>query len=440
MSVIKRLHRLTGESPGGTESPTHSEQIAVLRKRIDEIMAHRPESRPSASSPANRRSFSLKDVIAGEDCHNAAGTCFIQETPVDASARHGHRRISDFADLNMQAAAFLAKNALLAGYPLEEGLFLDTETTGLAGGTGTMAFLIGLGWFERGRFIVRQIFARDFAEERAALTHLADIAGARRFLVSFNGKTFDVGLLSTRYILNRMQNPFAMLPHLDLLYPARRLIAHRLENCRLATIEERVLGLVRQDDVPGSDIPQRYFDWLRGGDARPLQDVFTHNRLDIISLAALMGHLTELTHGRPDIVRADARDLLALARWYNDRQDTWQAQCLLTSLVVSCETAVQMEARKTLSLIYKRAGRWEEAVGLWQQMARDHSDDLFALIELAKWYEHRAHDVETALKLVRHAIRQAGGGGQVTTAEREALLHRRQRLQQRQAEQPERND
>ncbi|MDD5169924.1 MAG: ribonuclease H-like domain-containing protein [Syntrophales bacterium] len=438
MSVIKRLHRLTGESAGETERPTRSEQIAALRKRIDKIMAHRPESRPFASPPASRRSISLKDIIAGEDCHNAAGTCFIQQTSVDASTWHGHRRISDFAGLSMPAAAFLANNAILAGYRLEEGLFLDTETTGLAGGTGTMAFLIGLGWFEQGRFIVRQIFARDFAEERSALTHLADIAGARRFLVSFNGKTFDVGLLSTRYIMNRLQNPFALLPHLDLLYPARRLIAHRLENCRLATLEERVLGLVRQDDVPGSEIPQRYFDWLRGGDARPLRDVFTHNRLDIISLAALMGHLAELMHGRPDIARADARDLLALARLYNERQDTGQAQHLLTSLAESCETAVRMEALKTLSLIHKRAGRWEEAVGLWQQMAEDRSDDLFALIELAKWHEHRTHDVVTALKLVLQAIRHAGG--QVTVAEREALLHRRRRLLQRQPEPPESND
>ncbi len=438
MSVIKRLHRLTGESPGGTETPTRSEEIAALRKRIDKIMAHRPESRPSIFTASERRSLSLKDMITGEDCRNAAGTCFIQETTVDASTWHGHRRIRDFTDLNMQAAAFLANNAALAECRLEEGLFLDTETTGLAGGTGTMAFLIGLGWFDQGRFIVRQIFARDFTEERAALTHLADIAGTKRFLVSFNGKTFDVGLLSTRYIMNRLQSPFAALPHLDLLYPARRLIAHRLENCRLATLEERVLGLVRLDDVPGSDIPQRYFDWLRGGDARPLRDVFTHNRLDIISLAALMDHLTALMQGRLDMAHADARDLLALARWHSERQDTRQAQCLLTPLVQSSETAVRMEARKMLSLIYRRTGRWEEAVGLWQQMVREHSDDRFALIELAKWYEHRAHDDVTALKLVRQAIRQAGG--QCTAAEREALLHRRQRLQQRQAEQPERND
>jgi uncharacterized protein YprB with RNaseH-like and TPR domain len=432
MSVVKRLQRLTGESPREIKKPDRSDEIAALRKRIDMTMARRPESRSSSVKPAECRSPTLKDVIPGDDCANAAGVCFIQENQVDASTWHGHRRIRDFSGLSMQAASLLANDDVLAGYRLEEGLFLDTETTGLAGGTGTMAFLIGLGWFDRGRFIVRQIFARDFTEERAALAHLAEIVSARRFLISFNGKTFDVGLLSTRYIMNRLQSPFSEMPHLDLLYPARRLIAHRLMNCRLTTIEERVLGLIRQDDVPGSDIPQRYFDWLRGGDARLLKDVFEHNRLDIISLAALMGHLAELTHGRRDTAHVDARDLLALARLYIERQDTGQAQCLLTSLVQSREAATQMEARKMLSLLHKRAGRWEDAVGLWQQMIRDQPGDLFALIELAKWYEHRAHDYATALKLVGLAFRQTDE--RAAAADRESLLRRRQRLQRRHAE------
>jgi len=332
----------------------------------------------------------------------------------------------------MEAASFLANDASLAGYRLEEGLFLDTETTGLAGGTGTMAFLIGLGWFDRERFIVRQIFARDFTEERAVLTHLAEIVSTRRFLVSFNGKTFDVGLLSTRYIMNRLHSPFPDLPHLDLLYPARRLIAHRLENCRLSTIEAQVLGLIRRNDVPGADIPQRYFDWLRGGDARLLQDVFAHNRLDIISLAALMGHLAALTQGSQDAAPADARDLLAVARLYAERQQTSQAQRLLSSLAQSREPALRKASRKMLSLLYKRTGRWEDAVDIWQKMIRDDPGDRFALIELAKWYEHRAQDHATALKLVGSALQQAGGC--TTAVERDALLHRRQRLQRRQAD------
>lgn len=431
MSVIKRLQRLTGESP--RETPDRSEEIAALRKRIDMIMARRPGSRSPSVKPSEQRSLSLDGVIPGDDCANNAGVCFVQESQIAAHARHGHHRIGDFAGVSMEAAAFLANDVSLAGYRLEEGLFLDTETTGLAGGTGTMAFLIGLGWFDRGNFIVRQIFARDFTEERAALTHLAQIVGSRRFLVSFNGKTFDVGLLSTRYIMNRLHSPFPDLPHLDLLHPARRLIAHRLENCRLSTIEAQVLGLIRRNDVPGADIPQRYFDWLRGGDARLLQDVFTHNRLDIISLAALMGHLAALTQDRQESAApADARDLLAVARLYAERQQTGQAQNLLTTLAQSHEPSLRTASRKMLSLLYKRAGRWEDAVDIWQRMIRDVPGDRFALIELAKWYEHRAHDHAAALKLVGFALEHMDG--RAAPVEREALLHRRQRLQRRQAD------
>jgi len=428
MSVIKRLQRLTGEWSQKTEERDHQTEIAALRKRIDRIMTRRPKGGTPSSIPPDRRFLSLTAAIPGEDHCNDSGTCFVQESFFEASAWHGHRRVGDFSGLNMEAAAALAANPALAECRLEDGLFLDTETTGLAGGTGTMAFLIGLGWFDRERFIVRQIFARDFTEEGAALTQLADIVRARRFLVSFNGKTFDVGLLSTRFIMNRMQSPFPGLPHLDLLYPARRLIAHRLENCRLATLEEKVLGLVRRNDVPGSEIPQRYFDWLRLGDARPLQDIFTHNRLDIVSLAALMRHLAELIHCFHNDSHADARDLLAVARWHSERHEQSRAEALLTSLLQSGKLADRAEARRMLSLINKRADRWEDAVHLWQQMIEDDPRDRFALIELAKWHEHRAHNAAAALNLVDQALQSADG--RFFAQEREALLHRRQRLQQ----------
>jgi hypothetical protein len=445
MSIIKRLQRLTGESPRQKEKLEHSGEseasclsITLLRRRVDMILARRTEGRAASFTLPTRRSSSLQEVIPGEECFNDAGVCFIQENEIDAFCRHGHRHISDFAGLNIQAASFLANNSALGCYRLEDGLFLDTETTGLAGGTGTMAFLIGMGWFDRGRFIVRQILVRDFTEERAALTQLAEIVGAMRFLVSFNGKTFDVGLLSARYVMNRLQDPFTQMPHLDLLYPARRLIAHRLGNCRLSTLEEQVLGLIRHGDVAGSDIPQRYFDWLRSGDACLLKDVFEHNRLDIISLAALMDHLTDMIDGRRDNERVDARDLLAVARLYADRQDTLQAQSILSSVSQSHDAVLRMEARKMLSLLHKGAGLWEDAVGLWRQMIRDDPGDLFALVELAKWYEHRVHDHATALKLVGLALEQADIRN--SKMEREALLHRRQRLQRRQAQQTRRND
>lgn len=437
MSLIKRLQRLTGESSRETEKFDRSGEIADLRKRIDMIMARRPAARPPSAKPPAPCPLTLEEVIPGEDFINAAGTCFIRENELDSLTLHGHRRLGDFAGLSMQAASLLANDTSLGDYLLEEGLFLDTETTGLAGGTGTMAFLIGLGWFDGGRFTIRQIFVRDFAQERAALNHLSEIVGNRRFLVSFNGKAFDVGLLSTRYVMNRLQDPFIAMPHLDLLHPSRRLIAHRLGNCRLATIEAQVLGLVRHSDIPGSDIPQRYFDWLRRGDARLLKDVFEHNRLDVVSLVALMGYLSGLVEGRRDGIPADERDLLAVARLHIDRQDIPQALYLLSSLLQSSGALLRTDVRKMLSLLHKRAGHWEDALGIWHQMLQDHPGDLFALIELAKWYEHRAHDHTTALNLVGLALEQVDGHS--GAADRESLLHRRQRLLRRQFKQDDGN-
>jgi hypothetical protein len=267
----------------------------------------------------------------------------------------------------------------------------------------------------------RQIFIQDFSEERAALSLLGEWVGNKGFLITFNGKSFDVGLLSTRFIMNRLHNPLNDMPHLDLLYPARRLIGHRLDNCRLMTLEERVLCFFRQGDVPGSEIPQRYFDWLRRRDARLVVDVFEHNRLDVISLASLM----DTPH---DLTQADHRDLLAAARLLIERGDALKARCLLEGLIGSGQEAAVKEGRKMLSLIHKRAGQWEDAVGLWGQMILDHPGDIFALIELSKWYEHMIYDFEHAMDMVDQALHHASDTAEF---ERNALVHRFHRLQNR---------
>ncbi len=163
----------------------------------------------------------------------------------------------------MEATAFLAGPRMSQDMSIEDGLFLDTETTGLAGGTGTFPFLIGLGWFEAGSFVTCQLFARDFSEERAMLRYLSELASGKQFLVTFNGKAYDLNLLAARFILNRSPDTLTTMPHIDLLHPSRRIFAHRLENARLSTIETHVLGVKREGDVPGFEIPQRYFDWLQ---------------------------------------------------------------------------------------------------------------------------------------------------------------------------------
>ncbi len=367
----------------------------------------------------------LGEIVAGEEVETPHGFLFVTGETFGGGTCHGHRRVADLAALDMPRAALVGNVRDLAVLGIEDLLFLDTETTGLAGGTGTVAFLIGLGWFEGTRFVLRQLFLRDYAEERAALVHLSDLAAPRKALVTFNGKAFDLNLLSARFIMNRLTNPLEGFPHLDLLHPSRRLVGARLENCRLGTLEAALLGLLREGDLPGSEIPERYFQWLRTRDGRLLPDIFLHNRLDILSLAALAVHLTELVLPETAPSR-EPPDLLAAARLLIDRGDRSGAEEILGHLAVRDTASCPRPLRTQLSLLWKQFRR-EEAVRLWREMLREDPGDAFAAEELAKHLEHRGRDAAAALAVVERWL-QCGSG---TDLETTAFLHRRERLRRR---------
>ena len=209
-------------------------------------------------------------------------------------------------------------------------MFVDLETTGLAGGAGTYAFLVGCAWFEPfgpsargGRtsdavFRVRQFFLSDFGAEPLLLGALARAAADAGALVTYNGKTFDVPLIDTRFVLHRMPTPFGSLPHVDMLHAARRLWRAPEEegaSCRLSVLERSVCGHVREGDVPGFEIPARYFHYVRTGDARPLAGVFEHNRLDLLSLAVLTASAAQLLEQGADAA-GTAREAYGLGRLY----------------------------------------------------------------------------------------------------------------------------
>lgn len=428
MSVRKRLQRLTNEHPPDNTHSDRQRQINELRKRVEAIMLRRPKQMPSHSAVLTGTPLDLHDVINGEEIENAHGQCFLVNRKTQASAYHGHRCIRELSTVDMESASLLANNPEIAACNFTEGLFLDTETTGLSGGTGTFAFLIGLGWFEGDSFVTQQIFARDFSEERACLVFLKEVARNKRFLVTFNGKSFDVGLLASRFIMSRLSDPLSDLPHLDLLHPSRRILGHRLVNSRLVTLERDVLGLHRRGDIAGSEIPQRYFDWLRRRDGRLMEDVFEHNRLDVISMATLTLHLAELLSVEIDMEYANHFDLLAAARLLTDRGYDEGARRLLGSLVYSENRYIASDAGRMLSLIYKRAGRWDEAVEIWEKMLMDDPCDIFAVEELAKWCEHREHNFERATSLVTQVLENVR---LITEAERKALIYRLNRLQRR---------
>src|SRR5208282_554142 len=280
---------------------------------------------------------------------------------------YGKLRIGDISTADLTPLNMLFPQATL---PAPERLvYLDTETTGLAGGTGTCAFLIGIGTLEGTQFVVRQFFLRDYPEEKAILRALAEILDSFEGLVTYNGKTFDVPLLETRYALARLKPPFGRLLHLDALHPARRLWRLRLESCKLQDLESAVLGIGREGDVAGSEIPGIYFDYLRSGDARGLQPVFYHNALDIMTLAAIT---VELARALGDAGSLDSPlDQFSLSRMFELAGSREQSvETCQRALTGGLPEEIEARALHQLALQYKRQGQHQLAVETWRELTR----------------------------------------------------------------------
>ncbi|HOJ51700.1 MAG TPA: ribonuclease H-like domain-containing protein [Syntrophales bacterium] len=341
----------------------------------------------------------LKELIPGEEVSNEKGCFYLTHNFHPGSLRHGHYVLRDFTPLDTALLAILVGDSSIGACHISDGLFLDTETTGLSGGTGTLPFLIGLGWFEKEGFVIKQVFIRDYDEEKAALLYVTEHIKKKRFLVTFNGKAFDVNLLNARLILNRLPPLLEEMPHADLLHPARRLLKHRLSDRSLTALEASVLGLSREGDVQGYEIPALYFDWLRRRDARTMVRVFEHNRLDILSLVTLTAKLTELVNPAVTSPSCEPIDKLAAGRIWAARGVFTPAIRLFESLRSASEdNYLWQTASRELSLIYRRLGHWPKAVSIWKQMVNKDPTDTFAYIELAKYYEHRAQNPALALK------------------------------------------
>lgn len=305
-----------------------------------------------------------------------------------------------------QAAALLAPNGKTPIPPLSEWLFLDLETTGLAGGTGTYAFLVGTGRLVTEGFRICQFFLRDLGAEAELLTEVAPLLERASLLVTYNGKLFDAPLLETRYRLARRPSPLDALPHLDVLYPARRLWKQRFGSARLTNLEREVLRHERPEDIPGELIPQLYFDYLRQGDEGPLQIVFRHNADDLVTLAALAARLLELA-AAPEQAASEPLELLAAARLFERAQKLDRARWLYEhALADSLPDEAARAGRWRLARLVKRQRDYARAARLWAELADDGAgkESLAALEELAICYEHRLRDLGAAREVTRRAI------------------------------------
>jgi len=320
------------------------------------------------------------------------------------------------------AVRLLAPDAPEEAADPEQWLFLDTETTGLAGGTGTYAFLAGVAWWDAGGLQVEQFFMRDHTEEHSLLVALGERLAERRVLVTFNGKSFDWPLLETRYRMTRQIRPHPPRAHLDLLHPARHVWRLRLGSVRLTELERHVLGASgsrpawsREGDIPSHLIPQVYFDYLRGGSAGPLAAVFRHNRMDLRGLAALAGKLLAML-AEPEAAQGDPLEVYGLSRLLRRRGECGRARQLYERVIAAGSSGeMARAARRELAALAKRDHDFTRAVSLWQELIDDRrkrgacpAPDLLCHLEafeqLAIYYEHHAREPERAAELTRNAL------------------------------------
>lgn len=387
-----------------------------------------PASRVKTPQFTEQPRFS--DVIAGREVTNSLGTCYLTEQNYPWNYQHGKVVFSQTFGITIIADA--AKASGVKGQNVSKLLFLDTETTGLSGGTGTMAFLVGVGFFTEDGFHLMQYLCRDPLEEPAMLLEIANLASQFSGLVTFNGKTFDIPLLNTRYILNRLPKPFDDFSHLDLLYLSRKLWRNRLQSRALQDLEQEILQIPRtKDEIPGWMIPEIYFEFLRSGNPEPLKGVLYHNGMDIVSLAALFVFLSQSFDSSTLSETFHPIDYFSMGLLYNDigmvdLAERIFSDCFERDLL---EADLRRLLHHRLGDLYKRQGKMKEALRVWGIGAS--AEDVESTIEIAKYYEHTLNEYEIALSWTEKAVTFLDKSGYHTYQSRQMkkdLQKRKERL------------
>lgn len=448
-------------------------RIEAKRAEIERLLAQnvgrlrraselRPHVKPE--SPGTN----LRDLFANwtrEETEHGVSLHTVHTVPVQSNGRPGHPRGYSFqpspshipfrTNRLAEVARLVAPNEPFESIGITDLAFVDLETTGLSGASGTYPILIGFGFFQKSitpedtesteeklDFVCEQYFLEDYCHEPAILHRVAERLKQFRGLVTYNGKAFDVPMLRGRYLMNRMRVDLD-LPHIDLLHGARRIYRSRIGGCSLSAIEQNVLRLGRSHDIDGSLIPRIYFDYLQGRWPERLLPVFDHNAQDVISMGALLLLIMECVDAPDHSAHVDARDLLSLGRLHLARGSDGTMACdfLERAATASREPEITNQALRELARVYKRDGRLDEAAEIWQQECRrtNAAHNAQPFIELAKIYEHHMRRAEDALSIVKEAEAQLPGGSSPWQTEVAAdLAKRRSRLEGRVAREAQR--
>ncbi len=375
-----------------------------IKENLDRLYSRKQTIKQFPDDSMTRQFRGMHEFVEGEYVSTHFGDIFVGKVRYHKEDKHGKIPLLSIRDVSDDWMSRWGKFSRPKKFNYRKTIFVDTETSGLAGAGGTIAFLIGIGYFYRNEFRVEQFFADSHSREEGMLDLVADFVEPFDTLVTFNGKTFDIPLLETRYLLKRKQSTFITMDHLDLLHPSRQLWNLTLEDCKLQTIEKKLLKFQRVDDLPGSEVPEAYFRYIRYHDPDPLFKVFKHNADDIASLVVLTYLLWKQTNGieetkDPSVAFSRGK----IFRRYNQPEKA----------IGSMETAIQHESsshrrmliRSHLSMLYKSKRDWVNAVTVWKEMI-DEAVPFYLLpyVELAKYYEHRIKDIPQAKLVAEMAL------------------------------------
>ena len=392
------------------------DQLAQLRKRIAAIDAKYAD----VPKPAPVRAF-IEEWADGAVVENEFGPHFQMERVFEGHKPHGSADVGALIEMPDTLLDVVSQNEINGVHP-ERWAFLDTETTGLAGGSGTYAFLIGVGRITRAGFVVKQFFMREYAEEKSQLAALDEHLREFDVLITYNGKSYDQPLLETRYRMTRGKAPFTRMRHLDLLHGARRLWKLRMESCKLIQLEQQILGVCREGDLPGHLIPYVYFEYLREREATKLVPIFHHNAIDILTLACLTAIVPAAFRDNKQVKRGE--ELAGIGRWLMNSGELEQSLDVMKRAVdAGLPDRLLFRALWDIAGLEKKLGRPQAALPLLRELAECRNEfRVAALEELAKYYERKEPNLPLALEFTQQALRFES---------KETLLLRRARLQRK---------